>query len=202
MAKAESEYKLLQRRMHRTGKPDYSEGHKRCYNAPIFLLKPTQEVSKKPPIKILDVGSGIGYGYEQMCKYLRIESYQGIEIDTDSAYHHKTLLQDSKHKVLNDNFLEISTPHDEYDAVFCIEVIEHVELHELEKFVLKLCRSVKPGGFLFISTPDGDSKSPDYNPHGEWSEGLVKGTVLLSGIENIVVCREHWTKLYICQKAL
>ncbi len=52
-----------------------------------------------------------------------------------------------------------------FDIVTCIEVIEHVAEDEL--FVKQICRVLKPGGLLYLTTPNGDyirNEPPNYNP--------------------------------------
>lgn len=199
MAKAESEYKLMNQRISRTGSPDYSIGHQICYNGSIGLIVPTQNKQKKPPVDIIDVGSGCGFGYQWMCEKLRIKSYLGIDIDHDSAYHHRSLLKNESHKVINDSFLSIHIENDSYDYAFCIEVIEHLELYELERWFKQIRSVLRERGTLFLSTPEGNKKDYDYNPHGEYSEVLIREILNETGFENVVCLREHWTKLYICQ---
>lgn len=52
-----------------------------------------------------------------------------------------------------------------YDAVVCVEVIEHV--HADEPFVKNIARVVKPGGWVYFTTPNGDyikNEGPNKNP--------------------------------------
>ncbi len=194
-----SEFALMQQRIQNTGKPDYSYGHIRCYDGPIQLILPTQDVAIKPPISILDIGSGCGFGYQSMIQHLRIENYLGIELDADSAYHHRSILKDENHKVMNDDFIEVMTGKDKYDFVFCIEVIEHVDRHVLDKFFEHIRTTLKQGGKLFLSTPEGNPKDEDYNPHGEYSETFLREILHEKKFNDVVVFRHNWTKLYICE---
>jgi len=52
-----------------------------------------------------------------------------------------------------------------YDGVICVEVIEHVELDEL--FVAQISKVLKPGGWAYFTTPNGDyikNEGPNKNP--------------------------------------
>lgn len=52
-----------------------------------------------------------------------------------------------------------------YDAVVCVEVIEHVE--EDDVFVKNIAKVVKSGGWAYFTTPNGDyikNEGPDKNP--------------------------------------
>lgn len=56
-------------------------------------------------------------------------------------------------------------PDSSYDAVVCIEVIEHVEADAA--FVQNIAKVVKPGGWAYFTTPNGDyikNEGPDKNP--------------------------------------
>jgi SAM-dependent methyltransferase len=54
---------------------------------------------------------------------------------------------------------------EQFDGVICIEVIEHV--NEDRDFVSQIHRVLKPGGWLLLTTPNGDyirNEPPNYNP--------------------------------------
>lgn len=54
-------------------------------------------------------------------------------------------------------------PHQAYDFVVSMESVEHVENNF--EFVSSLVRAVKPGGYLFLSTPNSDVLSLKLNPN-------------------------------------
>ena len=52
-----------------------------------------------------------------------------------------------------------------YDLALAIEVIEHVK--DSEKMLENIYNALKPGGILYITTPNGDyikNEPPNYNP--------------------------------------
>lgn len=56
-------------------------------------------------------------------------------------------------------------PDNAYDAVVCIEVIEHVE--EDDVFVKNISKVIRPGGWAYFTTPNGDfikNEGPNKNP--------------------------------------
>jgi SAM-dependent methyltransferase len=58
-----------------------------------------------------------------------------------------------------------SLPSNSFDGVVCVEVIEHV--HRDDLFISQIDRVLKPGGWLYLTTPNGDyikNEPPDYNP--------------------------------------
>lgn len=55
--------------------------------------------------------------------------------------------------------------NESYDAVVCIEVIEHVEEDDI--FVKNISKVIKKGGWVYFTTPNGDfikNEGPDKNP--------------------------------------
>ena len=66
------------------------------------------------------------------------------------------IIQDMTKSSLSDN---------SYDAVVCVEVIEHVE--EDDVFVKNISKVVRQGGWAYFTTPNGDyikNEGPDKNP--------------------------------------
>ena len=58
-----------------------------------------------------------------------------------------------------------SLPSDSFDGVIAIETIEHVD--DDDAFVEQIRRVLKPGGWAYLTTPNGDyirNEPPDYNP--------------------------------------
>lgn len=52
-----------------------------------------------------------------------------------------------------------------FDLIVAVEVLEHVE--EDEEFVAQIARVLRPGGWFYLTTPNGDyikNEPPDYNP--------------------------------------
>ena len=56
-------------------------------------------------------------------------------------------------------------PDASFNAVVCVEVIEHVGEDDI--FVKNIAKVIKPGGWAYFTTPNGDyikNEPPDYNP--------------------------------------
>ena len=67
--------------------------------------------------------------------------------------------------VILEDMTRCTLPSDCFDAAVCVEVIEHVR--EDEAFLRQITRVLKPGGLLYLTTPNGDyirNDPPDYNP--------------------------------------
>jgi SAM-dependent methyltransferase len=67
--------------------------------------------------------------------------------------------------VVLEDMCRSAQPSDHFDGVVSVEVIEHVP--EDDAFVAQMARVTKPGGWLFLTTPNGDyvkNEPPNYNP--------------------------------------
>jgi SAM-dependent methyltransferase len=68
-------------------------------------------------------------------------------------------------QVVLEDMTGCTLPSESFDGVVCAEVIEHVPQDHL--FVEQIARVLKPGGWLYLTTPNGDyirNEPPDYNP--------------------------------------
>jgi len=68
-------------------------------------------------------------------------------------------------EVISVDLLQSNIQSSSYDGTLCVEVIEHVK--EDKAFISELARIIKPGGFLILTTPNGDyikNEPPNYNP--------------------------------------
>lgn len=68
-------------------------------------------------------------------------------------------------RVVLEDMTRCSEPDAAYDGVLAVEVIEHVP--DDEAFVAQLRRVLRPGGFAYLTTPNGDyvrNEGPDHNP--------------------------------------
>lgn len=102
-------------------------------------------------LRVLDVGSGEGYGSAILAGTAR--EVVGVDIDAESVRHAST----THHSQPNLKYLHIQPgalpfENDEFDSIVCFEVIEH--LASPESLLPELARVLKPSGSLFISTPN------------------------------------------------
>jgi SAM-dependent methyltransferase len=73
-------------------------------------------------------------------------------------------------------------PDARYDGVLAVEVLEHVP--DDEAFVAQLRRVVRPGGWAYLTTPNGDyvrNEGPDHNPDHLRLYGREELRALLAG---------------------
>ena len=81
------------------------------------------------------------------------------------------ILRDLQHQrsnvqeVVLQDITKCTLPSSSFDGVVSVEVIEHV--HDDEAFVSQIASALKPGGWLYLTTPNGDyirNEPPHYHP--------------------------------------
>jgi len=103
-----------------------------------------------PEGRVLDVGCHSGWllGYLQKAGYTELE---GVEPTSFLAGVTRRRLGITVHEM----FLQELTTRDAYfDAVVATDVIEHVNPEDQESFLAAIQRVLKPGGYVFIKTPN------------------------------------------------
>lgn len=175
----ESELTLLKKRRGR----DYSYGHQKMYTGPIQLLS-------RKPTDVLDVGSGIGWGLDQMLAEGVVQRYVGLEPDRLSFEYTQSKFE-SNHRVEFHN-TDLQSWEDDrvFSHVFCIEVIEHLD--DRLSFLRELARRTVRN--LFLSTPDNRKSS-----HGDTSPVELVPLIQKAGFR-VAVVSHHWTDFYLCEK--
>lgn len=64
-----------------------------------------------------------------------------------------------------------------YDAVFCIDLIEHLTKSELVELLLLIRKALRPNGWLYLRTPNMDSPWPQLFAAGDFThETLLNAT--------------------------
>lgn len=67
--------------------------------------------------------------------------------------------------VILEDMAHCTIPSNSVDVVSCVEVLEHVRI--VEPFLQQVHRVLKPSGFFYMTTPNGDyirNEPPNYNP--------------------------------------
>jgi GT2 family glycosyltransferase/SAM-dependent methyltransferase/glycosyltransferase involved in cell wall biosynthesis len=101
--------------------------------------------------RVLDVGSGEGYGSAILAA--EAASVQGIDIDEQTVAHSRLNYRADKLEFRVGSATDLSDFDDDaFDAVVAFEVVEH--LVEQERMLEEIDRVLAPGGLLIISTPD------------------------------------------------
>lgn len=100
---------------------------------------------------ICDVGSGYGFFLDEAKKkkYNAVGVEPSVQLANAASKNYNVVVYT---KELQD-YVKIKKA--QFDVVTCIHVIEHVQ--NLKRFVTDLWKLVKPGGILYIETPNSDS---------------------------------------------
>ena len=101
--------------------------------------------------RVLDVGSGEGYGTAILAA--TAESAVGIELDEQTVLHSRASYTAANLEFRQGSALDLSDFADgEFGLIACFEVIEHIA--EQEQLLDEIARVLAPGGILMCSTPD------------------------------------------------
>jgi len=177
------------------GWSDYSHGHQKMYTMGIELISGT-------PAQILDVGCGIGWGFERMALMKDVVArYVGVDPDSKCFTHcHDRWARPPQVRFICDSWPLQKTmrgdPLGKFDFTFCIETIEHIcepdgpSIHKLIDF-LEAIRSVTKVG-MFLSTPDVEK-----NQHGVWVPARVREALETTGW-TVTHLPWQWTDMYVC----
>lgn len=106
---------------------------------------------------VLEVACGIGYNAKHLAGIVR----HVTAIDSDE----KTI-QENRERYVADNLdfrvmdaLNLEFPHDIFDAVVCVDLLEHLNKKDGLKLLKELTRVLVPQGTLFLTTPRRIPKS-------------------------------------------
>ncbi len=112
---------------------------------------------------VLDVASGEGYGSDLLAQVAN--SVVGVDIDADIVAFAKRQYVRSGLRYINASATSMPFDDDSFDVVVSYETIEHLDGHKA--FMDEICRVLRPGGLLIISSPNRPiySDKPNYkNP--------------------------------------
>ena len=106
--------------------------------------------------KILEVGCGDGFGsiiIQQFCKKLTCTDINKVQIsDNQKRYIHLKKIDFKYHDFRNNPLKQ------KYDAVYLIDVIEHIFPKEEHKFLKNIFKSLNKDGICMIGTPNQTSQ--------------------------------------------
>ncbi len=102
-------------------------------------------IDRARPIKLLDVGCGIGNLYQFVDKL--VDQYEGVDVLRYETYHAHLPF----HKIDLDTG-RANLPDAYADFVVAVETIEHLE--NPRAFMRELVRLCRPGGWVIVTTPN------------------------------------------------
>ena len=104
---------------------------------------------------VLDVGCGTGYGAAILANHAR--TVTGIDYHIPALEYCKNIYSANNIAYSGMEAVSLAFKDDCFDIATSFQVIEHIS--DVRKFLKELKRVVKPGGLIFISTPNVSDKA-------------------------------------------
>jgi glycosyltransferase involved in cell wall biosynthesis len=103
-----------------------------------------------PGMRVLDLACGVGNGSRLLMR--TGAKVIGVDYDLPALRQGRRIFRKSPGRVVAANALRLPFPDGGFDAVVCFELIEH--LKEQDALLGELCRVLRAGGRLLLSTPN------------------------------------------------
>jgi 2-polyprenyl-3-methyl-5-hydroxy-6-metoxy-1,4-benzoquinol methylase len=118
----------------------------------------------RPGMKVLDAACGVGYGSYLLSQAVPNMDITAVDIDTSAVQYGNEFYKNETISYVQKNILDC-TYSEAFDAVTSFETLEHIG--EEEQALRVLYNALKPGGRLFISTPNQNTLtfSPQTYPY-------------------------------------
>lgn len=142
----------------------------------------------KPDMTILELGPGLG-------EFLAFASEAGVNsidvIERDEAVLERlkqNFTLNNSWLVSAENLSSIDEELRQYDCIFMLQIMEHVETKELPNLIQTLFNHLKPGGVLLVTVPNGGNplsvveRYSDITHHNVFTENSLKQLVNMTGL--------------------
>ena len=125
-----------------------------------------RHIHATPPLRILDFGCGPG---RDLLAFQRL-GHQPTGLEGSAAL--AAMARESTGcEVLEQNFLALDLPPEDFDGVYANASLFHVPAQELPRVLNELRQTLKPGGVLFSSNPRGEGQEGwQGERYGSWHD--------------------------------
>jgi SAM-dependent methyltransferase len=104
--------------------------------------------------EVLEVGSGTGWFANFIATNYQVRRYVGLEIDDNARMIAKQGVQYSFVDFVAGSGLNLPFEDNSFDTCVTYDVIEHIPIGMEKLFLSEICRVLRPGGCLYLSTPN------------------------------------------------
>lgn len=117
-----------------------------------YAARTISEHSRAQNLKIMDIPCGAGYGSALIAAQMDCHVF-GYDIDVPTVHYARDRYGQHMEEELTFAYADMTQPimSMAFDAIVCFEGIEHVTGQAV--VATNLCRALKPGGLIFVSTP-------------------------------------------------
>lgn len=143
-------------------------------------------------IKLLDIGFGQGMLESIISKRNDESEITGIDIATESVNSMNIKFKTKRWKFISGNIVDAKLPTNYFDCVTALEVLEHIEPHNILGVLKKIHSMLNRSGNLIISVPLNEGlegmlfKNENPNSHTRiYTPSLIKAELKISGFNPI-----------------
>jgi len=153
--------------------------------------------------KVFDIGAGYGYIERLLSKNSHIKIF-GNDISGNAV---KNLRKRFEGNFRLESIYSMKYPKHSFDAIFALEVFEHVPPSKIFKLMSDIKNLLRKNGYLILSVPtnEGLEKMRD-NPNGHvrmYTEALISAELKMAGFEVVSIKTLHAFKnLYRLKKII
>lgn len=142
-------------------------------------------------VNVLELGCNEAWGAVLLQQNIDLASYLGIDFDKDTIEWNKKKLSSDFTFVCDDFFRYVSKLKKQYDLVFALDVIEHIEKEREDEFCELFSQTVSRRGTAIIGTPH-----VNMSPFS--SDASKAGHVNMYDQKRLFqTCKRHFNNVYI-----
>lgn len=139
---------------------------------------------------VLEVGCGDGFGLSVVLQ--TVDTIHGVDIDPMVIENAMFVNQEQK-KISSFSVVDITEKpmNNQFDAVYSLDVLEHIPNNKEETFIKNICKSLKDDGICIIGTPNisasAHASSGSAGSHINLQSGESLRTLLSIYFENVLI---------------